>query len=219
MYHKIITILFALLTTAALLSGCGKTTENTSDTIKETDITGSITSSINKEEAAPVIGIGVSDEILTFPFSKEEPAPVIEIGVLDEILTFPFKYEELEKLIDLSDCQNVYFEEQGFSVCTVYQGTNRICTLFVEGDVSEHTSETFVTMISIEDPKNGIFTLNGLQDGMLEDFKSIFGESETESDTLYEHSWGNIILAVLFDNETGKATDIDLLDIDYPHSL
>lgn len=200
MYHKIITTLFTLLgllTTAVLLSGCGKTTENTSDTIKETDTTGSITSSINKEESDPVI----------------------EIGVSGEILTFPFKYEELDKLIDLSDCQNVYFEEKGFSVCNVYQGMDRICTLFVEGDVSEHTSETLVTMISIEDPKNGIFTLNGLQDGMIEDFKSIFGESETESDTLYEHSWGNIILSVLFDNETGKAKDIDLLDIDYPHSL
>ncbi|MDE7295128.1 MAG: hypothetical protein K2N72_11945 [Oscillospiraceae bacterium] len=197
MYHKIITMLFGLLTAAALLSGCGKLTENTSDTVKETDTTDSITSSI----------------------STEESAPIIEIGVSGGVLPFPFKYEELENLINLSDCQNVYFEEKGFSVCNVYQGMNRICTLFVTGDVSEHTSDTLVTQISIEDTENGIFTLNGLKDDKLEDFKAIFGESETKSDTLYDHTWGNIILCVLFDHETGKAKDIQLLDTDYPYSL
>lgn len=53
----------------------------------------------------------------------------------------------------------------------------------------------------------------------LEDFKSEFGESEIESDSLYDHTWGNIILSVMFDHETGEASSIILLDTDYPHSL
>ncbi len=197
MYHKSIIVLAGLLTAAILLSSCGEPNVNTSDTVVETYTTDSTTSSINAEVSVPVI----------------------EIGVSGEFLTFPFKYEELEKLLDLSDCQNVYFEEKGFSVCNVYQGMNRICTLFVTGNVSEHTAETLVTQITIYDPSNGIFTLNGLKDDNPEDFKSIFGESETKSEYLYDHTWGNIVLCVLFDNETGKADSIRLLDMDYPYSL
>lgn len=197
MYYKRLSILSSLLTVAILLSGCGKQNVNTSDPVAETDPTDTITSSINTEASVPVI----------------------EIGVSGENLTFPFKYEELEKLIDLSDCQNVYFEEKGFSICNVYQENDRICTLFVTGNVSEHTSDTLVTQITIDNPANGIFTLNGLKDDKQEDFKSIFGESETESKSVYDRTWENIVLCVMFDNETGKAKNIQLLDMSYPYSI
>ncbi len=197
MYYKRLSILSSLLTVAILLSGCGKQNVNTSDPVAETDPTDTITSSINTEASVPVI----------------------EIGVSGKNLTFPFKYEGLEKLIDLSDCQNVYFEEKGFSVCNVYQENDRICTLFVTGNVSEHTSDTLVTQITIDDPANGIFTLNGLKDDKQEDFKSIFGESETESESVYDRTWENIVLCVMFDNETGKANNIQLLDMSYPYSI
>ena len=197
MYYKRLSILSSLLTVAILLSGCGKQNVNTSDPVAETDPTDTITSSINTEASVPNI----------------------EIGVSGKNLTFPFKYEELEKLIDLSDCQNVYFEEKGFSICNVYQENDRICTLFVTGNVSEHTSDTLVTQITIDDPANGIFTLNGLKDDKQEDFKSIFGESETESESVYDRTWENIVLCVMFDNETGKANNIQLLDMSYPYSV
>lgn len=179
------------------MTGCEKGAENTTDAAIEKNTTESITS-INATETS---------------------APNFEISVSGKTLSFPFKYEDLEKMIDLSDCQNVYFEESDFTVCTVYNGMNRICTLFVTGDVSEHTSETLVTLIEIDEPEKGIFTLNGLKNDTLEDFKSEFGESEIESDSLYEHTWGNIILSVFFDYETGEASSIELLDTDYPHSL
>lgn len=194
MYHKSITMSLGLLIAAILLSGCGKADDKVNDITTETD---TIISSV----------------------STETSVPKIEIGVSGEILSFPFKYEELEKLLDLSDCQNVYFEEKGFSVCNVYQGMDQICTLFVTGNVSEHTPDALVTQITIDDPANGIFTLNGLKDGKPEDFKSIFGDSETEADFLYDHTWENLVLCVLFDNETGKADCIKLLDMNYPYSL
>ena len=127
-----------LLIAAILLSGCGKADDKVNDITTETD---TIISSV----------------------STETSVPKIEIGVSGETLSFPFKYEELEKLLDLSDCQNVYFEEKGFSVCNVYQGMDQICTLFVTGNVSEHTPDALVTQITIDDPTNGIFTLNGLR--------------------------------------------------------
>lgn len=195
---KIIKIVCSLAVFCCLcMTGCGKGSENTTDAAIEKNTTESITS-INDTETS---------------------APNFEISVSGKTLSFPFKYEDLDKMIDLSDCQNVYFEESDFTVCTVYNGMSRICTLFVTGDVSEHTSETLVTLIEIDEPEKGIFTLNGLKNDTLEDFKSEFGESETESDSLYEHTWGNIILSVFFDHETGEASSIELLDTDYPHSL
>ena len=87
MYHKSITMSLGLLIAAILLSGCGKADDKVNDITTETD---TIISSV----------------------STETSVPKIEIGVSGEILSFPFKYEELEKLLDLSDCQNVYFEEK-----------------------------------------------------------------------------------------------------------
>lgn len=197
MYHKIITIILSMLIVSALLSGCAKESTTSDESVTEVKTT----------------------EITISTAQTESSAPVIEIGVSGEILNFPFKYEDLEKLIDLSDCQNVYFEERGFTICNVYQGWKQICTLFVTGDVSKHTQETLVTAITLDNPENDVFTINDLKNDTFDDFKSKFGESESDSESLYEKSWENILLCAMFDDKTEEATYIMLLDTDYPYSL
>lgn len=186
-----------MLIVSALLSGCAKESTTSDESVTEVKTT----------------------EITISTAQTESSAPVIEIGVSGEILNFPFKYEDLEKLIDLSDCQNVYFEERGFTICNVYQGWKQICTLFVTGDVSKHTQETLVTAITLDNPENGVFTINDLKNDTFDDFKSKFGESESDSESLYEKSWENILLCAMFDDKNGEATYIMLLDTDYPYSL
>lgn len=140
--------------------------------------------------------------------------PKVEIEVGGETLPFPFQYGELDKLIDLSDAQTTYFAEAGFTICTVYN----VCTLFVQGDLSEKASDALVTYININHPEKDIFSINGLKDDTMDSYISQFGETYS-TDVLWESSWDHFVLSVLFDKETGKAYDIRLLDMDYPHSL
>ena len=138
----------------------------------------------------------------------------IEIG--GEVLPFPFEYEKLEKLMDLSDVQNVYLEKSGISVCTVYSNMTRICTLFVQGDISKNKSGTLVTRIAIDNPENDIIRVNGLKDDTKDAFILQFGEAKS-TDNLLEYTWDNLILSVMFDSDSGKASNITLLDTNYPY--
>ena len=156
---------------------------------------------------------------ITMDNNTEVTPPTIKIGVAGETLSFPFKYDDLEKLVELSDSDCVYFKDQDFSVCNVYSGYTRICTLFVQGDVSQHTSETLVTSIIIDNPEKGIFTLNGLKDDTDDAYIKTFGLANKKTNKFLEYEWDNIFLSVSFDEETGKAYDIMLLDTDYPYSL
>ena len=143
----------------------------------------------------------------------------IEIYVSGKRLSFPFRYSELEELIDLSDTQCVYFEDQEFTVCTVYSGFDRICTLFVRGNIDEPEPDMLVTYIDIDEPEQGIFTVNGLKDDTIDEYIDTFGDSKVSSDTLYDHSNGKVYLSVLFDEETGEAESISLIDVDFAELL
>jgi PBP1b-binding outer membrane lipoprotein LpoB len=193
-YNKKIMRFASIILCAIILASCG---QNSQSQVPQSD------ASIPAETTASG---GMSDVLNT----------EIKIEIGGEVLPFPFEYEKLEKLIDLSDVQNVYFEKSGISVCTVYSNMTRICTLFVQGDISKNKSGTLVTRIAIDNPENDIIRVNGLKDDTKDAFILQFGEAKS-TDNLLEYTWDNLILSVMFDSDSGKASNITLLDTNYPY--
>ena len=193
-YNKKIMRFASIILCAIILASCG---QNSQSQVPQSD------ASIPAETTASG---GMSDVLNT----------EIKIEIGGEVLPFPFEYEKLEKLIDLSDVQNVYLEKSGISVCTVYSNMTRICTLFVQGDISKNKSGTLVTRIAIDNPENDIIRVNGLKDDTKDAFILQFGEAKS-TDNLLEYTWDNLILSVMFDSDSGKASNITLLDTNYPY--
>jgi PBP1b-binding outer membrane lipoprotein LpoB len=193
-YNKKIMRFASIILCAIILASCG---QNSQSQVPQSD------ASIPAETTASG---GMSDVLNT----------EIKIEIGGEVLPFPFEYEKLEKLIDLSDVQNVYLEKSGISVCTVYSNMTRICTLFVQGDISKNKSGTLVTRIAIDNPENDIIRVNGLKDDTKDAFILEFGEAKS-TDNLLEYTWDNLILSVMFDSDSGKASNITLLDTNYPY--
>lgn len=193
-YNKKIMRFASIILCAIILASCG---QNSQSQVPQSD------ASIPAETTASG---GMSDVLNT----------EIKIEIGGEVLPFPFEYENLEKLIDLSDVQNVYLEKSGISVCTVYSNMTRICTLFVQGDISKNKSGTLVTRIAIDNPENDIIRVNGLKDDTKDAFILQFGEAKS-TDNLLEYTWDNLILSVMFDSDSGKASNITLLDTNYPY--
>ena len=73
-----------------------------------------------------------------------------------------------------------------------------------------------VTRIAIDDPENDIIRVNGLKDDTKDAFILQFGEAKS-TDNLLEYTWDNLILSVMFDSDSGKASNITLLDTNYPY--
>ena len=193
-YNKKIMRFASIILCAIILASCG---QNSQSQVPQSD------ASIPAETTTSG---GMSDVLNT----------EIKIEIGGEVLPFPFEYEKLEKLIDLSDVQNVYLEKSGISVCTVYSNMTRICTLFVQGDISKNKSGTLVTRIAIDNPENDIIRVNGLKDDTKDAFILQFGEAKS-TDNLLEYTWDNLILSVMFDSDSGKASNITLLDTNYPY--
>ena len=193
-YNKKIMRFASIILCAIILASCG---QNSQSQVPQSD------ASIPAETTASG---GMSDVLNT----------EIKIEIGGEVLPFPFEYEKLEKLMDLSDVQNVYLEKSGISVCTVYSNMTRICTLFVQGDISKNKSGTLVTRIAIDNPENDIIRVNGLKDDTKDAFILQFGEAKS-TDNLLEYTWDNLILSVMFDSDSGKASNITLLDTNYPY--
>ena len=193
-YNKKIMRFASIILCAIILASCG---QNSQSQVPQSD------ASIPAETTASG---GMSDVLNT----------EIKIEIGGEVLPFPFEYEKLEKLIDLSDVQNVYLEKSGISVCTVYSNMTRICTLFVQGDISKNKSGTLVTRIAIDNPENDIIRVNDLKDDTKDAFILQFGEAKS-TDSLLEYTWDNLILSVMFDSDSGKASNITLLDTNYPY--
>ena len=193
-YNKKIMRFASIILCAIILASCG---QNSQSQVPQSD------ASIPAETT---ISGGMSDVLNT----------EIKIEIGGEVLPFPFEYEKLEKLMDLSDVQNVYLEKSGISVCTVYSNMTRICTLFVQGEISKNKSGTLVTRIAIDNPENDIIRVNGLKDDTKDAFILQFGEAKS-TDNLLEYTWDNLILSVMFDSDSGKASNITLLDTNYPY--